>query len=106
MPKSICATCGASQTWEWEDAFDIGLGHFDETRKTQVVAEALVSTGYAVKYHSWGAVEGNITSIKKDGVEQIPETADVGYDNPRTYLPAAIITVLDEKLPVAEGVRR
>ena len=33
--------------------------------------------------------------IAREGVEQIPATANIGYDDPRTYLPAEIVEVLD-----------
>lgn len=36
-----------------------------------------------------------ITSIIKDGIAMIPEHADVGYDDPRIYLPDEIVELLD-----------
>jgi hypothetical protein len=69
------------------------------------VAAVLEQAGYVVQHDVWGLHNDVIDSIKKDEVEQIPGSAEVGYDNPRDYLPAAIVTLLDEKLPAAKGVR-
>lgn len=106
MPKCKCETCGGPYHWIWEDAFDkFGFGDGDGQVETSTVANILQDAGFIVEHDYWGLHNDVISSIKKDGIEQIPETAEVGYDNPRTYLPAAIVTLLDEKLSAAEGVR-
>jgi hypothetical protein len=107
MPSCTCQTCGGQYHWNWEQAFDkFGFGDGDGQRETCTVVQVLETAGYVVESSEWGLHNEVIDSIKKDGVEQIPESATLGYDNPRGYLPAAIITLLDEKLPVAEGVSK
>lgn len=106
MPRSKCDNCGGPYDWVWEDAFDkFGFGDGNGQVETATVAHVLTQAGYAVEHEYWGLHNDIISSIKKNGVEQIPETAGVGYDDPRKYLPAAIVTLLDERLPVKEGVR-
>ena len=46
-----------------------------------------------------------ISSIKRDGVEQLPlndPKITLGYDDPRGYLPKAIVKLLDEELTCME----
>lgn len=106
MPKSKCEICGGPYYWIWEDAFDkFGFGDGDGQVETPTVADVLEQAGYVVDHDRWGLHNDVISSIRKDGVEQIPDDAVTGYDDPRKYLPGAIITLLDEKLPVAKGVR-
>lgn len=106
MPSCTCDTCGSLYHWIWEDAFDkFGFGDGDGQVETEMVVGVLEDAGYVIEHDVWGLHNDVISSIKKDGVEQIPESADIGYDDPRTYLPAAIVTLLDEKLPAADGVR-
>jgi len=59
----------------------------------------LQSAGYRVVNNIWAGHNIVIASITKLGKEQIPSTCNLGYDNPREYLPREIITLLDEKLP-------
>jgi len=107
MPKSKCENCGGPYYWIWEDAFDkFGFGDGDGQVETPTVADVLEEAGYVVEHDYWGLHNDVISSIKKHGVEQIPDGTDIGYDGPRKYLPAAIIKLLDEMLPVAEGVRQ
>ena len=107
MPSCTCETCGGPYYWIWEDAFDkFGFGDGDGQVQTSNVANVLQQAGYEVDHDYWGLHNDVIRSIKKDGAELIPDTAEVGYDDPRKYLPAAIVTLLDEKLPVAKGVRK
>ena len=106
MPNCTCQTCGGTYHWIWEDAFDkFGFGDDDGQVETDTVVEVLEAAGYSVEHEVWGLHNNVISSVKKNGVEQIPLNATVGYDDPRQYLPAAIVTLLDEKLPAAEGVR-
>lgn len=106
MPEAVCNACGGTLHWIWEDAFNkFGFGDGDGQVETETVVTVLEDHGYGVVCEIWGLHNNVIRSIKKDGVEQIPESAEVGYDDPRHYLPAAIITLLDEKLPAADGVR-
>lgn len=106
MPSCICQNCGAPFHWIWEEAFDkFGFGDGDGQVETATVVDVLEQAGYVVNHDFWSLHNDVISSIKKDGVEQIPENTDIGYDNPRAYLPAAIVTLLDEQLPAADGVR-
>lgn len=100
MPSTECQTCLCSYWWRWEEAFDkFGFGDGDGQVMTGAVAEVLEAAGFEVHHDYWGVHNDVIRSIKKDGVEQIPDSAEVGYDAPRDYLPQDIITLLDEKLP-------
>ena len=67
---------------------------------TEHVAEALRQDGYAVDVTAWGCHNVIINSIKRGTTELIPDTAKVGYDDPRKYLPKAIIEQLDAAFPV------
>lgn len=96
MPETACLTCGNPYTWTWEEAFDkCGFCDGDLQVMTEDVVEYLSSRGYTVESEQWGLHNTIITSIKKDGVELIPESADCGYDDPRDYLPADVIQLLD-----------
>lgn len=100
MAKGTCARCNSEIVWFWREAFDkFGFGDGDDEVFTEVVAEVLTKEGYAVESERWGLHNTVITSIKKHGVEQIPSDAHVGYDDPRDFLPEAIVAVLDERLP-------
>jgi hypothetical protein len=90
MPREII-------DWTWEEAFDkFGFEDGDGLVLTYRVAGALESAGYTVDYDSWGMHNTVILSIKKDDVELIPSDIDLGYDDPRQYLPADIVQHLDD----------
>lgn len=100
MPKTTCKTCFGTYAWQWEDAFDkFGFNDGDGQVMTDVVIQCLDKAGYEASSFRWGAHNEIIASITKDGVELIPHTAKVGYDDPRRYLPKAIVRFLDERLP-------
>ncbi|MDX1922430.1 MAG: hypothetical protein SFW65_04815 [Alphaproteobacteria bacterium] len=84
-------------SWFWEEAFDkFGFGDGDDVVMTHVVADVLGRHGYNVTITPWGMHNDIITSIlDADGIEQIPETANLGYDEPREYLPESIVKLLD-----------
>jgi hypothetical protein len=104
MPKSQCETCGHIHYWRWEEAFDkFGFNDGDGQIETGQVRAALEDAGYCVDEQPWGCHNIVIVSIKLDGVEQILPTAKIGYDDPRDYLPAEIITLLDEQFPGGGG---
>lgn len=87
-------------TWTWEEAFDkFGFGDGDGIVMTDAVVGTLQAAGYAVDAHPWGCHNIVIASIKRDGIEMIPETAKVGYDYPCDYLPADIVALLDAAFP-------
>lgn len=102
MPEATCHICGSCVAWAWEDAFDkFGFGDGDGVVMTADVIAVLDQAGYDAVSHKWGLHNEVIVSITKDGVEQIPATAQSGYDDPRQYLPASIIALLDAKFPEA-----
>ena len=94
--------------WSWEEAFSkFGFADGDGNIQTHQVVAVLKQAGYEVSSHDWGCHNHVIDSIKQDGRELIPHDDDsvfFGYDDPRGYLPADIVSLLDEKLP-AEGVQ-
>lgn len=99
MPTSTCDNCGHEYNWQWEEAFDkFGFGDGDGQVQTETVVGVLERGGYDVVSEVWGLHNNVILSIKKDGVEQIPNSAEVGYDDPRAYLPADIVELLDREL--------
>ena len=103
MPKSTCDRCGGVNLyWRWEEAFDkfgFGDGDGDGQVMTHVVADVLRTADYVVSSEPWGLHNITICSIKRDGVELIPEHTNVGYGDPRKYLPKHIVRLLDRKLP-------
>lgn len=100
MPKTECLTCGGIVEWAWEDAFDkFGFGDGDGQVMTQTVVQVLEQAGYDVRSWQWGIHNEIIIGIAKDGVPLIPADTNCGYDDPRGYLPAAIVALLDRELP-------
>lgn len=100
-----CPTCGISHEWCWEEAFDkFGFGDGDGLVMTNTVAAALRDKGYRVEVLRWGIHNDIITSIARDAVSWIPQTANVGYDNPRHYLPQHITALLDKAFPKSSRV--
>lgn len=91
--------------WIWEDAFNkFGFGDGDDPVYTQDVEDTLRKEGYETESVQWGLHNTVIDSIKKNGVEFVPQgkltrgRPVLGYDNPRKYLPEKIIKLLDDKL--------
>jgi hypothetical protein len=101
MPITTCTNCGGSTfQWTWEEAFNkFGFGDGNGQVMTVTVAQVLREAGYTVEFHVWGLHNVVIDSIKRDGVELIPPSANVGYDDPRKYLPRRVKRILDAKLP-------
>jgi hypothetical protein len=87
--------------WIWEDAFDkFGFGDGDGINFTDKVIDVLENMGYAVEADNWGIHNYMIFQIKdQSGNDIIPDSAKVGYDNPRVYLPKDIIDRLDKEFP-------
>lgn len=106
MPVSNCRCCGAPVEWNWEDAFfKFGFGDGDGLVMTEKVSDVLMSAGHVTNLVQWGFHNLVIQSITRGGIEQIPNEGIVfGYDDPRDYLPKAILDLLDEKLPAGETV--
>jgi len=107
MVQTTCDTSGGTLHWDWTEAFaKFGFGDGDGQVETWQVEAVLAEVGYEVTVEEWGAHNTVITSISKDGVELIPyanPSYRFGYDNPRAYFPAELVTLLDEKLPQTEG---
>lgn len=103
---TTCPHCASRLLWSWEEAFEkFGFGDGDEIVMTEAVADALRNQGYTVIAEPWGMHNTVITSIVKDGIEQIPDSASVGYDEPREYLPDDIVRILDEAFPEGREVQ-
>lgn len=96
-----------SITWSWEEAFDkFGFGDGDGVVMTHVVENVLTDAGYTVIAQAWGMHNIVIESIKDaSGTELIPSDIHHGYDNPREYLPQAIIQLLDTDPSTADAAK-
>ena len=83
--------------WSWEEAFDkFGFGDGDGLVMTDVVVAVLRDAGYCAASEPWGSHNITIFSIEDaSGIELIPTDINLGYDDPRDYLPDAIIKLLD-----------
>lgn len=96
MPICKCALCGGPQSWKWEEAF--WKDGFDNGVNTQttVVVDVLTAAGYAVDTDdSFG--NPFIDSIKTaEGVELIATHDWKGEENPTTFLPNQIVSLLDD----------
>lgn len=101
MPKTTCKTCSNDYHWAWEEAFDkFGFGDGDGQIMTDTVADVLSAHGYVAVVEPWGFHNITITSIRKDGIEQIPfGRITYGYDDPRDYLPDDIVRSLTSGYP-------
>jgi len=84
-------------TWSWEEAFDkFGFEDGDGSVMTDVVEAVLWDAGYSVTAEPWNSHNVVISSIKDaTGNEIIPSTVKIGYGDPRSYLPEAIVALLD-----------
>lgn len=99
MPITECYNCGQDYNWSWEEAFDkFGFMDGDGQVETYQVEAVLTEAGYDVEIRDWGLHNTIICSIKKGGRELIPENVNLGYDDPRSYLPQDIIALLDTEL--------
>ena len=105
MSITACPTCLSARNWSWTEAFDkFGFDDGDGLVMTHVVVKALRRAGYAVTAEPWGWHNVTITSIRLKRVQMIPEDANLGYDDPRDYLPKEIIDLLDQAFPEGEEV--
>jgi hypothetical protein len=97
MSITACPTCNHQHHWTWEDAFDkFGFGDGDGLVMTDHVADALRQRGYTVVVEPWGVHNVIITKLcSKAGASLIKASVNVGYDDPRTYLPKRIVKLLD-----------
>lgn len=82
---------------DWTEAFDkFGFGDGDGPNFTSLVALEIEELGYTVETDNWGLHNYMIHSIRDDdGKDVISEEADLGYGDPREYLPQEIVSALD-----------
>ena len=101
MPTEYCEHCGNNYNWKWEEAFDkFGFNDGYSEIHTCDVVEFLRDAGYTVESGLWGTHNEIIGSIiNTEGDQMIPKGAALGYDDPRTYLPKAIVELLDQGFP-------
>lgn len=101
MSITTCTCCLGDYHWIWEDAFNkFGFEDGDGLVMTPTVVKVITDAGYVVETRVWGLHNQLITSIRKDGVEQLPlDRIQLGYDDPRDYLPEDVVKALDEALP-------
>lgn len=101
MSITRCSNCGGDYRWSWEEAFDkFGFGDGDGMVMTDTVVQVLSDAGYTAAAAPWSVHNITIGSIKtKKGKELIPSHANLGYDDPRDFLPKRIIRLLDRALP-------
>ena len=102
MPIETCEHCGRDTHWIWEEAFEkFGFNDGDGPIETLQVSDCLTDAGYQVKDIQWGIHNKVICSIVDQYGKELmaDETVTYGYDCPRSYLPSAIIKLLDEALP-------
>ena len=101
MSVTTCPTCRHETMWSWTEAFEkFGFEDGDGLVMTEHVAEALRKHGYKVTTECWGCHNMVITSIRTaKRKEVIPETVNLGYEDPRKYLPRQTIKLLDNAVP-------
>lgn len=92
---------GLTDDWAWEEAFDkFGFNDGDGIIHTHEVARAIANLGYIVTQQQWGMHNTVITAITDTGATQlISPDIKIGYQNPRDYLPEAIVAYLDRSFP-------
>lgn len=99
MPQSHCSACGQDIVWSWEEAFEkFGFGDGANGHLVNEIVSVLERHGYRITTGGWMLHNTVIESIKRDGRELIPPNTNVGYDDPRTYLPPDILALLDRTL--------
>ena len=97
MSTVSCHTCGVCQSWSWTEAFDkFGFNDGDGIILTHKVVAVLRDAGYDAHAEPWTIHNIVTIEVLKDGVSCIPDSACLGYDNPRDYLPPEVIALLDE----------
>ena len=88
--------------WDWEEAFDkFGFEDGDGWNGTHLICDFIESLGYKVDAEKWGLHNYMIESIKstKDGELMDWDKNQIGYDNPRSYLPKELVDKLDAEFP-------
>jgi hypothetical protein len=83
---------------EWEEAFDkFGFDDGDKGgyTRTCLVAEFIDSLGYESEF-SGGLHNTYFDSIKDKSGKDFLDGIEIGYSNPREYLPESLVQKLDE----------
>lgn len=92
MPKEVIY-------WSWEEAFDkFGFDDGDGPNFTDSVVAVLWEVGCTdVVSETWGIHNYMIHSLAYEGKVYGSESVDYewGYDDPRCYLPASLVSALD-----------
>lgn len=105
MSTTRCPSCGSTTFWSWEEAFDkFGFDDGEGIVMTEHVAAALRAHGYSVTVEPWGCHNVIITSIATKKGRQIIPDCNLGYDDPRDYLPNRIVKLLDAAFPAHQEV--
>ncbi len=101
MEHMKCKHCG--NCYHWKDAFSkFGYNDGDGIIKTPLIAQAVENAGYQVKFSRWSPHNTIIYSIKRDGIEYMPNKNPnylIGYDDPQEYLPIDILALLNTEFP-------
>lgn len=98
MPVSVCDHCDNPVHWGWEDAFcRWGFNYGAGPVQTYTVQHVLIENGYEVTLRQAGECNIVITSVKKQGIEQLqnPEGKSPGFLRPRQCLSREVIVLLD-----------
>tara|TARA_R100001086_G_scaffold244261_2_gene173827 strand:- start:11440 stop:11748 length:309 start_codon:yes stop_codon:yes gene_type:complete len=91
--------------WAWEEAFcKFGFDDGDGWNGTYLIQEFIEKEfGYTVEADTWGIHNYMIFSIKdKKGKELLDEdklNIEIGYTDPKDYLPKEMIKKLDKTFP-------
>ena len=84
--------------WVWEEAFDkFGFGDGDGWNGTDRVAAFIEEQGYETDCDVWGIHNYMIMDIKRAGASIMPDGVDVGYTDPRTWIPKTLQQKLDKE---------
>ena len=86
--------------WKWEEAFDkFGFEDGDGLVMTYEVADFIKELGYEVEADGWGMHNTIITEIKKGDtiVMDGNQSYNLGYDDPKDYLPKDLIEALNKQ---------
>lgn len=109
MVYATCNNCGHKFHWEWIEAFSkFGFNDGDGQVETQSVAFVLEDAGYTAETWKWGVHNELIVSLTKGGKVYVSNqdcSYDLGYDNPKAYLPKEIIGILNKAFPITSIYR-
>jgi len=103
MVRTATNPSSKKSAWQWVEAFyKFGFDDGDGKIETGSVVSFLRAAGFKVKAFKWKPHNTIIVSIQKDAIELMPDKIAgyyIGYHDPREYLPARLIEVLDIAFP-------